>query len=179
MTNWLLTYSVRTRKVILVLIAAIILLGIYQLAIRATLTNYISLAKHKKAGEASTTELKKLDKLRRELAALNQQIGKNKNANITNSTLLLVSENQIADLSCKVYAVPKTLEDKGEQFTYGISELVLEGDYKSLVQALSKIETSAIGGHLVSAKYAVSENWENKKKNLLLHLVFKQIRNEE
>jgi len=179
MIKQLLKYPTRTRIAILALLAVLVCFLTYRLTIKNTLREYTKLQTNQSYSNPESSQQKELASLKAEFSKLNNTIGQAKKAYVTNSELLLESETQITNLNCKVNALPKLIEDKSEAFTCGISELVLEGDYKSLVQGLNNIEKSAIGNHLVSSRFQLTENWNKQKNELLLHLIFKQIKNEE
>lgn len=179
MIKSLLKYPIRTRKIILIAIATLLSYFIYSATIKNTIAAYTKVQTYNNLADPNSEQQQELLALKQKLNNLNGSISKQKREYVTNAELLLATEDEILNLDCKVYALPKLLEDKSEVFTYGISEIVLEGNYKALVEGLDRIEQSYLGEHLVSSKFNLRENWSTQKQELLLHLIFKQIKNEE
>lgn len=172
-------YPIRTRTILLVALAVFLSYFMYTSTVAKTLSAYSKVNAHSALSDPSSPQQQEISGLRKQLSALNGSYSEKKQNYVTNAELLLSTESEITNLNCKVYSLPKLIEDKSEVFTYGISEIVLEGRYKSLVQGLDRIEKSDLGEHLVSAKFELNKNWSSQKQELLLHLIFKQIKNEE
>ena len=178
MIKHLLKYPMRTRKIILIAFATLLSYFIYSATIENTISAYSKVQAYNNLVDPNSEQQQKLVVLKKKLNKLNGSISKQKREYVTNAELLLAAEEETAHLNCTVYALPKLIEDRSKVFTYGISELVLEGDYKSLVQGLDRIEQSYLGKHLVSSQFTARKDWSTQKQELLLHLIFKQIKNE-
>jgi hypothetical protein len=179
MIKLLLKYPIRTRKIILIALAMLLSYFIYSSTIKNTISAYSKVQAYNTIADPNSEQQQELFALKQKLNKLDDNISKQKREYVTNAELLITTEEQIVNLNCKVYALPKLIEDRSEVFNYGISEIILEGNFKSLVQGLDLIDQSYLGKHLVSSKFSISKNWSTQSQELLLHLIFKQIKNEE